>query len=227
MLIITFFYTDKETGAVLSAPASAQNVSPSIIFESKELFWDVINIEWHSSYNELKYWQAPWTIMTLFGFLKSFFLSLIKFSLSFWDILMDSLLSYTFIVGTTYEYHFQNDTDATISQLNCTGGEEVIDTGNETMYYRYDCFKKDEELGYLTLSPVFIPGIMLSFILARSLWKSPNRLYLYLCIAATPILCIIFPLLLVLTKVSDNPIDQEYSLYKKFSFQKNFTFILT
>ena len=73
---------------------------------------------------------------------------------------MDSLLSYTFIVGTTYEYHFQNDTDATISQLNCTGGEEVIDIGNETMYYRYDCFKKDEELGYLTLSPVFIPGIM-------------------------------------------------------------------
>ena len=206
-----FFYTEKETGAVLSAPAPAQNVPPSILWESKELFWDVLDIEWLSSYHELKYWQAPWTVMTLFGFFKSFFLSLIKFSLSCWDIIMDSLLSYTFVVGTTYEYHFKNDTDVTISQLNCTGGEEVIDIiNNKTMYYRYDCFKKDEELGYLTMSPVFMPGIMLSFILARSLWKSSNRLYLYICIAVTPLLCISFPLLLVFTKVSDDLIDLEY-----------------
>ena len=204
-----FFYTDKETGAVLSAPAPApaQNVPPSILWESKELFWDVLSIEWLSAYDELKYWDAPWTVMTLFGFLKSFFLSLIKFSLSCWDIIMDSLLSYTYVVGTTYEYHFQNDTDVTVSQLNCTGREEVIDVGNKTLYYRYDCFKKDEELGYLTFSPIFMPGIVLSCILTRSLWKSPNRLYLYICIAATPILCITFPLLLVLTKVSDNTID--------------------
>ena len=100
-------------------------------------------------------------------------------------------------------------TDPIISQLNCTGGEP-FEIGNETMYYRYECFKKDEEYGYLTLCPIFMPGIMLSFTLARSLWKSPNRLYLYICIAATPLLCITFPLLQVLTKVSDNPIDLEY-----------------
>ena len=140
---------------------------------------------------------------------------------------MDSLLSYTFVVGTTYEYHFKNDTDVTISELNCTGGEEVIDIiNNKTMYYRYDCFKKDEELGYLTMSPVFMPGIMLSFILARSLWKSSNRLYLYICISATPILCITFPLLLVLTKVSDNTIDLDYQWFKK-NLSNLFNFILT
>ena len=133
--------------------------------------------------------------------IKSILVSLMLFLASCWDVFSDAQVAHLYIAGNNYDYYFSNQTDPTISELNCTYKGQV-----DGHLYRYNCFQQDMLLGFLTLLVMLLPGVLLSFLLFHGLKDIQNKTILkWSCIIImSPILSIFFPLLLFLTKVTVN-----------------------
>ena len=131
--------------------------------------------------------------------MKVFVVALVSLMSSNWDIWSDGLMSHEYYFGTIYVYYFINQSHSSILELNCTAIDTVV-TGNVT-FYIYNCFKTERLLGVLTLIPIFLPGLLLTFLIARGLRKSQRMIYSIICLALTPLICAIFPLLVLVTKV--------------------------
>ena len=56
-----------------------------------------------------------------------------------WDVFSDGQVAYLYITGTNYDYYFDNQTDPTVAELNCTYKGQV-DGQNR---YGYKCFQRD------------------------------------------------------------------------------------
>ena len=64
--------------------------------------------------------------MELWEFFKTFFLSLINFLLSNYDVSSDANLAISYIEGTYYEFNFLNASDPDIARMNCTFKVELV-----------------------------------------------------------------------------------------------------
>ena len=204
-------FLGRETGEILSAPVPSPNQGPSnILWESKEQVWE---INWTSLKHELVNWEAPWNVMKLGDFIKSVLISLMLFLASSWDVLSDAQVAHLYIAGNNYDYYFSNQTDPTISELNCTYKGQV-----DGHLYRYNCFQRDTLLGFLTLFIMLLPGALLSFLLFHGLKHIQYKTCKWiLAVIMSPILSICFPILLFLIKVTVN-IGEHYT--KCYSFLK-------
>ena len=116
-----------------------------------------------------------------------------------WDIWSDGLMWYEYNFGTIYVYYFINQSHPIIDELNCTAIDTAV-AGNVT-FYIYNCFKTERLLGVLTLIPIFLPGLLLTFLIARGLRKRQHIIYSIIFLALTPMICASFPLLVLATKV--------------------------
>ena len=155
--------------------------------------------DWQLLKTEFVNWVGPWTYLSLGEFAIIFVIALVSLISSNFDIWSDGQLSYTYFFGTIYEFYFTNQSHPTISELNCTA-KDIAVVGNNT-FYIYNCFKTERLLGVLTIIPIFLPGTLLSCLLARGLRKSQHIIYSVICLALTPLICAIFPLIVFVTKV--------------------------
>ena len=137
--------------------------------------------------------------MSLGEFMKIFVVALVSLMSSNWDIWSDGLMWYEYNFGTIYVYYFINQSHPAIDELNCTAIDTEV-AGNVT-FYIYNCFKTERLLGVLTLIPIFLPGLLLTFLIASGLRKSQHMIYSIIFLALTPIICASFPLLVLVTKV--------------------------
>ena len=144
---------------------------------------------------ELVNWKPPWNEMEKREFIKQFLMGLFMFISSNLDVWSDGLLAYTYITGTTYDYHFEFLSDSQIEMLNCT----VSPTFNETAYDNY-CFEKDFSFGIGTLAIMLGPGLLLSFLLACDYKK--NGILSCTFILLSPLICALYPITLFIVKVS-------------------------
>ena len=131
--------------------------------------------------------------------MKIFVVALVSLMSSNWDIWSDGLLWQAYHSGTIYVYYFINQSHPSIGELNCTAIDTAV-AGNVT-FYIYNCFKTERLLGVLTLIPIFLPGLLLTFFIARGLRKSQHMIYSIIFLALTPMICASFPLLVFVTKV--------------------------
>ena len=138
--------------------------------------------------------------MSLGEFAIIFVIALVSLVSSYFDMWFDGLLSDEYYFGTIYQFYFTNQSHPTISELNCTT-KDIAVVGNNT-FYIYDCFKTEKLLAVLTIIPVFLPGMLLSFLLANGLRKSQHIVSSIICLAMTPLICACFPLLVLVTKVT-------------------------
>ena len=167
-----------------------------ITWETKSRLGDQ---DWQLLKTEFVNWVGPWTYLSHGEFAIIFIIALVSLISSNFDIWSDGQLSYAYFFGTMYEFYFTNQSHPTIGELNCTAKD--IEVVGNTTFYIYDCFKTERLLGVLTIIPVFLPGTLLSCLLARGLRKSQRMIYSIICLALTPLICAIFPLLIVVTKV--------------------------
>ena len=163
---------------------------------------------------ELVNWKPPWNEMEKREFIKQFLMGLFMFISSNLDVWSDGLLAYTYITGTTYDYHFEFLSDSQIEMLNCT----VSPTFNETAYDNY-CFEKDFSFGIGTLAIMLGPGMLLSLLLAMGVRE--NGLLSCTFILLSPLVCVLYPIILFIVKVRNI-----YSLIQKFSYSKMSMFMI-
>ena len=147
-------------------------------------------------------------------FIKQFLLGLFMFIASDFDVWSDGFLAFTYISGTTYDYNLQFLSDSEIEQLNCT----VTPISNHTAY-AYDCFETDFNFGIATLAIMLGPGMLLSFLLAMGLRE--NGLLSCTFILLSPLVCVLYPIILFIVKVRNI-----YSLIQKFIYLKISMFIV-
>ena len=95
-------------------------------------------------------------------------------------------------------YYFLNDTDPNIDRLNCTfvGYHDTFNAG----IYSFECFSQEKILGIIILALMFLPGVLLSILMAYGLRKYP--LGMWICIIISPLICATFPVLLFLVNVN-------------------------
>ena len=77
-------HLDKETEKVIIAPTMPKE--SRILWETKEKFW---KIDWSQIWHEIKYWEPPWQYMKPKEFAKSFFIALVLFLASIYDVFTD------------------------------------------------------------------------------------------------------------------------------------------
>ena len=194
--IFISFALDKKIG-FCNAPAEPKpDEKTDITWQSQSRLGDQ---NWGLLKNEFIGWVGPWTYLSLGEFLTMFVIALVSLISSNFDIWFDSLLAHEYYVGTFFEFYFTNQSHPTISELNCTA-KDIAVVGNVT-FYTYNCFKTEKLLGVLTLIPIFLPGTLLSFFLARGLRENQMKIYSNICLALTPLICAIFPILVFITKV--------------------------
>lgn len=190
------FALDKRIGDLRLDPAMKPEEKTDITWQTKSRLGDH---DWQLLKTEFVNWVGPWTYLSLGDFAIILVIALVSLISSNFDIWSDGQLSYTYFIGTMYEFYFTNQSHPTIGELNCTA-KDIAVVGNTTLYI-YDCFKTDKILGLLTIIPIFLPGMLLTFLLARGLRKSQRKIYSILCLAMTPLICASFPLLVLVTKV--------------------------
>ena len=171
--------------------------------EKTDITWETKSIlgdqDWQLLKTEFVGWVGPWTYLSRSEFAIIFVIALVSLISSNFDIWSDGELSYAYFFGSIYEFYFTNQSHPTIGELNCSAKDIVVIRNNT--FYIYDCFKTETLLGVLTMIPVFLPGMLLSCLLARGLRESQRMIYSIICLALTPLICAIFPLLVVVTKV--------------------------
>ena len=187
---------DKKIGDLRLDPVMKPEEKTDITWETKSRLGDQ---DWQLLKTEFVNWVGPWTYLSRGEFAIIFVIALVSLISSNFDIWSDGQLSYTYFFGTMYEFYFTNQSHPTIGELNCSA-KDIAVVGNNT-FYIYDCFKTERILGFLTIIPVFLPGTLLSCLLARGLRKSQHMIYSIICLALTPLICAMFPLLVVVTKV--------------------------
>ena len=138
--------------------------------------------------------------MEFVNFLKFFFIAFIHLLSSNWDLLTDAQLMYFYLHGDNYKYFFLNTSDPLINELNCTSPENHTTFNSEI--YTYTCFSQEWTLGFITLAIMFLPGALLSILLAYGRSKAQDKTNMWICILISPLLSISFPFLLILSKVS-------------------------
>ena len=190
------FVLDKVIGDLRLDPAMKPEEKTDIIWETKYRLGDH---DWQLLKTEFVNWVGPWTYLSLGEFAIIFVIALVSLISSNFDIWSDGQLSYTYFFGSIYEFYFTNKSHPMIGNLNCLA-KDISVVGNTT-FYIYDCFKTERLLGVLTIIPVFLPGALLSCLLARGLRNSKHTIYSIICLALTPLICAIFPLLVLVTKV--------------------------
>ena len=84
-------------------------------------------------------------------------------------------------------------------RLNCTYLGHEMWAGLRVDYH-YNCYSKETVFGVISLVIMFLPGFMLAFLIGFSLQKSSQKMWI--CIMISPILCMTFPILLFIVKVS-------------------------
>ena len=190
------FALDKRIGDLRIATAIKPEEKTDITWETKSRLGDQ---DWQLLKTEFVNWVGPWTYLSHGDFAKIFVIALVSLISSNFDMWSDGQLSYAYFFGTIYQFYFTNQSHPMIGELNCSA-KDIAVVGNNT-YYVYDCFKTERLLGVLTIIPVFLPGTLLSCLLARGLSKSQRTIYSVICLALTPLICAVFPLLVVITKV--------------------------
>ena len=190
------FALDKRIGDLRIAPAMKPEEKTDITWETKSRLGDQ---DWHLLKTEIVNWVGPWTYLSLGEFALIFVIAMVSLIASNFDIWSDGQLSYAYFFGTIYEFYFTNQSHPTINKLNCTA-KDVAVVGNNT-FYIYDCFKTERLLGVLTIIPIFLPGTLLSCLLAHGLRKNQRMIHSIFCLALTPMICAIFPLIVLMTKV--------------------------
>ena len=190
------FALDKRIGDLRIAPAMKPEEKTDITWETKSRLGYQ---DWQLLKTEFANWVGPWTYLSLGEFAIIFVIALVSLISSNFDIWSDGQLSYTYFFGSIYEFYFTNQSHPMIGNLNCSA-KDISVVGNTT-FYIYDCFKTERLLGVLTIIPVFLPGALLSCLLARGLRNSKHTIYSIICLALTPLICAIFPLLVLVTKV--------------------------
>ena len=108
---------------------------------------------------------------------------------------------YDYYHGTTYTHVFNSTDDPRIDQMNCTAdlySHESLD--NEG--FKYQCFEQFKILAILTMVIMVLPGILLSIFLSIGLNKLQSKIPLVICIALSPFIWTMFPILLFLCKVT-------------------------
>ena len=143
---------------------------------------------------ELVNWKPPWNELEKRQFIKQLLMGFFLFIASNFDVWSDGWLSYTYISGTIYDYHFQFLSDSEIEMLNCT----IITISNKTAYDNY-CFARDFNFGIGTLVIMLGPGLLLSFLLASGLRQ--NGLLSCTFILLSPLICALYPIILFIVKV--------------------------
>ena len=196
-LIVISFFLGKTIGEICIAPAEIKpEVESNITWQTKSKLGDQ---NWKLLKSEFVEWVGPWTYLSLGEFLKIFALALVSLMSSNWDIWSDGLMWHEYYFGTIYVYYFINQSHPSIGELNCTAIDTTV-VSNVT-FYTYNCFKTEKLLGVLTLIPIFLPGMLLSSLVACALRKSQSKIYSIICLAMTPLICASFPLLVLVTKV--------------------------
>ena len=190
------FALDKIIGDLRLDPPTKPEEKTDIIWETKSRLGDQ---DWQLLKTEFVNWVGPWTYLSRGQFVIIFVIALASLISSNFDMWSDGLLSHEYFFGTYYVYYFLNQSHTTISELNCTA-KDVVVQGNNT-FYTFNCFKADRLLGVVTLIPIFLPGMLLSFLLARGLRKNQHVIHSIVCLALTPVICASFPLLVLVTKV--------------------------
>ena len=190
------FALDKIIGDLRLDPTKKPEEKTDITWETKSRLGDQ---DWQLLKTEFVNWVGPWTYLSLGEFVIIFVIALVSLISSNFDIWSDGQLSYAYFFGTIYQFYFTNQSHPTIGELNCSA-KDIAVVGNNT-FYVYDCFKTERILGVLTIIPIFLPGTLLSFLIARGLRKSQHMIYSIICLVLTPLICAIFPLLVLVTKV--------------------------
>ena len=190
------FALDKIIGGLHLDPVLKPEEKTDITWQTKSRLGDQ---DWQLLKSEFVNWVGPWTYLSLGQFTIIFVIALASLISSNFDVWSDGLLAHEYYFGTYYVYYFLNQSSPTISELNCTA-KDIVVQGNIT-FYTFDCFKSDRILAFLTIIPMFLPGTLLSFLLARGLRESQRMIYSIICLALTPLICASFPLLVLVTKV--------------------------
>ena len=190
------FTLDKRIGDLRLVPGMKLDEKTDITWQTKSRLGDQ---DWQVLKTEFTGWVGPWTHLSFGQFAMIFFIALVSLISSNFDMWSDGLLAHEYYFGTYYVYYFLNQSSPTISELNCTA-KDIVVQGNIT-FYTFNCFKTDRHLAVLTVIPIFLPGTLLSFLLARGLRKSQHMIYSIICMALTPLICASFPLLVLVTKV--------------------------
>ena len=92
---------------------------------------------------------------------------------SLYDIISDSLLAKSYLIGTEYIKVVYSENDKAV--LNCTiigrnTYEDLIRNETEKSF-KYSCFEKDPYWGWMTLAFVFLPGLLASPLLFYMIYK--------------------------------------------------------
>ena len=191
------FPLDKRIGDLRLDPPMKPEEKTDITWQIKSRLGDQ---DWQLLKTEFTGWVGPWTYLSLGQFAIIFVIALASLISSNFDMWSDGLLAHEYYFGTYYVYYFLNQSSPTyISELNCTA-EDIIVQGDNT-FHTFNCFKTDRLLAVLTIIPIFLPGTLLSFLLARGLRKNQSIIYSIICLALTPLICASFPLLVLVTKV--------------------------
>ena len=114
-----------------------------------------------------------------------------------------------------------------VKKINCTYVGHDMRAELQDIYL-YNCYSKEKVFGVISLVIMFLPGFMLAFLIGFSLRKSSQNMWIFIMIS--PILCVTFPILLFLVKVSvifSNLIFEKYDLYSfHLHFEKLFLFLM-
>ena len=98
-------------------------------------------------------------------------------------------------------YFLKNETDELITNLNCTFRNETHESyGVQTPMY--DCLVHDKVAGYVSLAFTMTPGILSCFFVGQKLWKTSRKLYFFIFIILIPVHVVLFPVMLIVVKVS-------------------------
>ena len=140
--------------------------------------------------------------------LKPFFISLVLFLSSTYDVGSDGILAHSFIGGTNYTKIVKNQSDTVVENCTLVGKtfhvsyKSEIET-EEITTYEYDCFEEDPYWGGFTLCFMFVPGFSLWIFISLSLGHSglcTSNWVLISSIISMMALIPAFPVLLLLVK---------------------------
>ena len=150
---------DTTTGQVLTPTPGARVVT----IKDSHIIWHVYaemiwNLSLAKVWEELENYKLPWKHLGIRQCLINFFIALVLFCMSNFDIYSDGIVAHDYIAGSNYYFLLTNDTLLEvleiISKLDCTN----VSYNQLYGQYNVNCFAKDPEFGWGTSAVMFAPG---------------------------------------------------------------------